>query len=544
MHDDQVTTSRHSERALADFQARAQAHAQQRPESRLLRSKDKWFSQFLRLPSYVTTLPPRVATHLLIVGLVVSALLVGRLSPDTQPSAKNNQTPNLVSSHAAGFEQRPLNGANSALARPQPNGVAEDSPLAPSQDSIIAMSTRGASTLSREFQPLTASIAADTANVRNGPGTVFDTVATLPQRQSVTVVAQAENWLQIQTTDNLTAWVAADLVDLPAEQMANIPRAESIPTPPPALIAQASVSELNLRDGPGTGYVRLTKLDEGTEVDLVARAGEWLHVRTADGSSGWVSATYLALQPGVLERVPETTDIPPLEPTLLGTTSETGINLRSGPNTKFASLNKLSADTQLTLLARYQTWYKVQTPNGTQGWVSADLLNVSGYIQRRVPATSDIPALPKPAAPKVAAAAKPAANAGATWVWPTTGKLTSAFGWRILGGQRNFHNGFDIANSAGTKIVAIRSGTVIQAGWCRGYGYCVMIDHGNGLVSEYGHMLSPPPVVRGQFVRAGQLIGYMGATYDRAGGGYATGNHVHMTLKRNGVAINPYIYLP
>ncbi len=57
-------------------------------------------------------------------------------------------------------------------------------------------------------------------------------------------------------------------------------------------------------------------------------------------------------------------------------------------------------------------------------------------------------------------------------------------------------------------------------------------------------MMSAPPVVNGQSVRAGQLIGYMGSTYDRAGGGYSTGTHVHLTLRRNGATVNPLAYLP
>ena len=107
-----------------------------------------------------------------------------------------------------------------------------------------------------------------------------------------------------------------------------------------------------------------------------------------------------------------------------------------------------------------------------------------------------------------------------------------------------FHNGIDIANRKWTPIVAARGGTVIEAGWCSGYGYCVRMNHGDGFVTEYGHMASKPVVRTGQVIRAGKLIGYMGMTYDRRGGGYASGVHLHFTVKRNGRAVNPLRYLP
>jgi murein DD-endopeptidase MepM/ murein hydrolase activator NlpD len=118
--------------------------------------------------------------------------------------------------------------------------------------------------------------------------------------------------------------------------------------------------------------------------------------------------------------------------------------------------------------------------------------------------------------------------------------MTSGFGWR----WGNLHNGLDIANAKWTSITAAREGTVIEAGWCSGYGFCVRIIHGDGFVTEYGHMAARPNVRVGQRVVAGTRIGAMGSTYDRAGGGYSTGVHLHFTVKRYGRAINPLRYLP
>ncbi len=538
MNDEQPNSSRRRKRNLDDLQRRALDHAQRRARPQQLHLKPRLSAFRSTVIKRVNALPARYGLHLLILLIASNSLLLGRIR--LTPSAAPTATSDLASSSRdAASEQRPFVGL--AEPAPQPTSPAATNPtLLPASDALVAMSTRGAVSLGGVFQPLSATVNADTANLRTGPGTAFDTVTVLGQSEPIMVVARADNWLQIQTAAGEPAWIAADLVDLSPEALENLPIAQSIPTPPPPLIAEANISDLNLRDGPGTAYVGLTKLSAGTQLDLVAQAGEWLKVQTADGTSGWVSADYLNLQDGVLDRVPETGDIPPVNPALLAAAAESGINLRAGPGTAYASLGKLQAGADLTLLARYESWYKVQTASGDKGWVASDLINVSGFIRRRVPTTSDIPALPKP----VAAAPKAAPKASASWVWPAVGNLTSTFGWRKLGGKSNLHNGIDLANRQGTVIVAIRSGTVAQAGWCSGYGYCVIIDHGDGFTSEYGHMMSAPPVVNGQAVRAGQLIGYMGSTFDRAGGGYSTGTHLHLTLRRNGTAVNPLGYLP
>lgn len=129
--------------------------------------------------------------------------------------------------------------------------------------------------------------------------------------------------------------------------------------------------------------------------------------------------------------------------------------------------------------------------------------------------------------------------------WPTTGTITQPYGPTSLelepayGGYAHFHLGVDIATSQGTPIGAAAAGTVIYAGWTdAGYGNMVEIDHGNGLVTIYGHMMTTPSVQVGQHVFKGQLIGYVGTT------GNSTGPHVHFGVQRNGSWDNPYKYLP
>ena len=120
--------------------------------------------------------------------------------------------------------------------------------------------------------------------------------------------------------------------------------------------------------------------------------------------------------------------------------------------------------------------------------------------------------------------------ASGNFVWPTQGVITQGFKW--------YHKAIDIANDMGTLILAADSGKVVVAGWPDnvGYGNRVVIDHGNGFVTLYGH-LSKIAVSEGQTVRRGEVIGYMGST------GRSTGPHLHFEIRLNGTCQNPLSYL-
>ena len=120
--------------------------------------------------------------------------------------------------------------------------------------------------------------------------------------------------------------------------------------------------------------------------------------------------------------------------------------------------------------------------------------------------------------------------------WPTPGytRITSPFGWRMhpVLKVKKFHSGVDIGAPSGATIVAAGDGTVISAGYSGGYGNMTMIDHGNGLVTVYGHQ-SRISVSVGQKVKKGQTIGAVGST------GMSTGPHLHFECRVNGEARDP-----
>ncbi len=125
---------------------------------------------------------------------------------------------------------------------------------------------------------------------------------------------------------------------------------------------------------------------------------------------------------------------------------------------------------------------------------------------------------------------------GLVFLWPTRGRLTSPFGWRILRGRRQYHTGIDIANRTGTPIYAAASGVVKFSGWIRGYGRVIIISHSYGYQTVYGHC-SRLLVKTGQYVKQGQYIAKMGST------GYATGPHLHFEVRKYGKPQNPLNYL-
>ncbi len=122
--------------------------------------------------------------------------------------------------------------------------------------------------------------------------------------------------------------------------------------------------------------------------------------------------------------------------------------------------------------------------------------------------------------------------------WPVTGTITSPFGYRPnpFGGGMEFHQGLDIAAPTGTTVTAAAGGTIISAGWYGGYGNYILIDHGGGMATGYGH-LSQIFVSAGQQVQKGQAIGAVGST------GMSTGPHLHFEVRINGKPTDPAAYL-
>lgn len=125
------------------------------------------------------------------------------------------------------------------------------------------------------------------------------------------------------------------------------------------------------------------------------------------------------------------------------------------------------------------------------------------------------------------------------FIWPHRGNITTYYGERggyWIGGR---HTGLDIAGSTGEPVLAAEAGTVLDAGWAeaRGFGNYVVIDHGLGFRTLYGH-LSVIRVKPGQEVGRGERVGDVGST------GFSTGPHLHFEVQLDGQPVDPLAYLP
>lgn len=128
--------------------------------------------------------------------------------------------------------------------------------------------------------------------------------------------------------------------------------------------------------------------------------------------------------------------------------------------------------------------------------------------------------------------------AAAPTLWPVQGRVTGSFGERIdpFSGEGAFHRGVDIATDIGTRIIAPADGVVRYSDIMNGYGRTVLIDHGNGISTLYGHM-SGFAVSPGQLVHRGDTIGYVGQS------GRSTGPHLHYEVRIFNTPVNPNKYL-
>lgn len=123
-------------------------------------------------------------------------------------------------------------------------------------------------------------------------------------------------------------------------------------------------------------------------------------------------------------------------------------------------------------------------------------------------------------------------------LWPADGTITSSFGYRIhpIAGEGEFHPGLDIATGYASPIRATASGRCVYASYKSGFGLTILIDHGNGLITQYSHC-SRIFTQEGSFLKKGEMIALVGST------GYSTGPHIHYGVLYHNTPINPSEFL-
>ncbi len=338
-------------------------------------------------PHIFQSLPQRYLLHMIVALLIPLAFVLGHLA--TQPA------PDMTSSQAIVLSDSPLGLGPISLDLPETQVLEGDPPLENSDALPVPISL---TSRSEALAPLTvpAIIAGDVVKLRDGPGLEYDDVARITGDTPINVIGRRGEWLQIrELQSNATYWVAGELVDIPVAAIYALfeVRAEDIPPPPPPKVGFVREDHLNLRDGPGTNYVSMIKLNAGQELTLIEQYQDWLHVASGD-TDGWVKGEFLDIGPGVMHRVHVSETIPDPNPPLVGMVNENSVNLRKGPGTAYSRINSVDAGIEVDLLARHDDWFKVQLGDGSKAWIFADLLNITPMAARRVSYTNDIPALP------------------------------------------------------------------------------------------------------------------------------------------------------
>ena len=136
-----------------------------------------------------------------------------------------------------------------------------------------------------------------------------------------------------------------------------------------------SADVANLRSGPGISYGRVSKLKQGQTVQLLGRDGEWYKIQTKSGQTGWLHGDLVNVSESTSKSLMTVKAAQPAK-ARVGTTTESNVNLRSGPSTGHKIVTQLSAGAKLEVLGQQDGWYRVATPKGTIGWITDDYFKV------------------------------------------------------------------------------------------------------------------------------------------------------------------------
>jgi cell wall-associated NlpC family hydrolase len=298
-----------------------------------------------------------------------------------------------------------------------------------------------------------ATIAGDRINLRNGPGTEYDAVSRISAGAPVPVIGRTLDgtWFEIrERAGKPTVWVSAELLQMPdgaADTLFEI-GADQIPPPPPPKVATVRETGLQLRDGPGTNYISMSKLQAGNQLELLERYQDWFHVGIPGGTDGWVKGEFLQIETGITDRLLDAETIPDPNPSLVGLISENAVNLRKGPDSKYTKVGGVDAGAKVDLIGKYKDWFQIKLGDGTKAWIFSDFLNVTERVIRRVPVSKDFPALPSLAKARTASGSSSRSSASANLAnIPVSGDVASYamnfVGSRYVYGGASPSRGFD-----------------------------------------------------------------------------------------------------
>ena len=226
-------------------------------------------------------------------------------------------------------------------------------------------------------------VTADALNVRSGPSTSYGITTKLYKGDKVEILETSNGWHKIKASNGKIGWVSGDYIKVSSGSTSQ----------PSTSTTKATVTatSLNVRSGAGTSYSVITKLSKGTVVDVLESASNgWKKVKTSNGTTGWVSGSYLTT--GVVEYT--STDNSTSQTSYKATVNTDSLNMRKGAGTSYSVITKLSNGTVVDVLESASNgWKKIKTSNGTIGWVSGSYLANGVVEQTSTPSTNKVQAV-------------------------------------------------------------------------------------------------------------------------------------------------------
>ena len=226
-------------------------------------------------------------------------------------------------------------------------------------------------------------VTADALNVRSGPSTSYGITTKLYKGDKVEILETSNGWHKIKASNGKIGWVSGDYIKVSSGSTSQ----------PSTSTTKATVTatSLNVRSGAGTSYSVITKLPKGTVVDVLESASNgWKKVKTSNGTTGWVSGSYLTT--GVVEY--PSTGNSTSQTSYKATVNTDSLNMRKGAGTSYSVITKLSNGTVVDVLESASNgWKKIKTSNGTIGWVSGSYLANGVVEQTSTPSTNKVQAV-------------------------------------------------------------------------------------------------------------------------------------------------------
>lgn len=223
-------------------------------------------------------LPARFFLHTVIALILPLAVLLTQLKPGTAPIVAQPVAPQGSVSADFVAPVAPLSLDTPTQAGDMPALDDNEIPMP------LALTSRSAA-LAPMVVP--ATITGDRVFLRNGPGTNYDAVGRMNANAPIQIIGKHGDWFQVrESVDKPTYWVSGELLTIPDGGINTLSDVsdDAIPAPPPPKIAQVREDGLQVRDGPGTNYVSMGKLQVGTQIDLIEQYQGWLHVGVPGGN--------------------------------------------------------------------------------------------------------------------------------------------------------------------------------------------------------------------------------------------------------------------